>query len=369
MTEKDPTNEGRLDRARIRDRVPRAARIAGGTALAVGLGASGFAVAGAVGTAGTAAAALDSASTATPPSPPSAPSAIQPGGPVTWPGGGGGPGRPPPGRHRPRGGLLGTVSATGSGTITLRTPRGASVTVTVNASTTYRQGRRSLTSGQVIVGEDVAVLPTSATAGTSSPTAATIVVVGPRIEGRVVSVSGQTLVVADAQGFYRTVLTSTSTSVTEAGTASALTAVTPGTKIAAIGTIASDHTDLDATAIRILLPRVVGKVTAVDTSTGTITLSAPGTTGSTTVTTTSSTTFRKGASSTTLSAIPVGSLVVAIGTPGSGNSLAALEVVVRPPGHPFPGHGPGPGWGPGRSRFQQRTGSSRGGAGTTTTTS
>lgn len=380
MTRKDPTNERRVEPHGLLARVPRAARFAGGTALAVGLGASGYAVAGAVTTAGSASASLDSASTATPPSTPSSPSTVQPGGPVQWPGGsrptgvqpggpvlwpgeGGGPGGPPFGPAGRHGALLGTVTSTGSGTITLTTPAGTSVTVTVNTSTTYRQGPKALASNQVLVGEDVAVLPTSATAGSSSPTAAAVLVVGPRIEGRVVSVTGQTVVVADAQGFYRTIVTSSSTSVTEAGTASGLNAVTPGTQIAATGTIAADHTDLDATAIRIVLPRVVGKVTAVDTATGTITLATPPSSGTTTVTTTSTTTFRKGTASTTLSAIPIGSFVVATGTPGAGNTFAALKVVVGPTGAAHPAHGP---WRDGHSHGVSAPAGGAGPASTTT---
>ena len=351
--EKTSTGEGEhrqaaRGRSGRRGRLPRAARFATGAVLAAGVGATGVAAAGAVTGSGGATGSLANLTSATTGSPlPSA--TTDPGGPVIWRGRHrGGPGFPGIGR-----GLTGTIASVSAGSISLTTPNGASVTVTLTSSTAYRERTATISVSDLQVGEDVVVVPTAATAGSSSPSAATVVVVGPHIAGRVVSVSGSDIVVADPQGFYRTVVTSSSTTVTEAGATSSLNALLPGTTIDALGTIAADHTDLDATSIRIVLPHVAGRVTAVDTTTGTLTVTTRGTTGTTTITTTAATRFRRGTSTTTLSAIPIGSLVVAAGTPGTGSTFAAVQVSVLTrgsrngtgPGGGFGGPGPGLGLG------------------------
>lgn len=348
----DQTNPSRRARRRRR---PGAAAIAGGTALALGLGAGGYALAGAAMTAGSGVATAATMTAATSPATPKTRPAW-PDGP-DGPGGPGGPGAGRLGRHV-HGGLAGTVTAVGSGSITLATPDGASVTVHVDASTTYRQGEKTLTLGQLTAGENVVVAPTAATAHAASPVASSVAVVGPVLAGRVVRTSSSGIVVADAQGFYRTIVASSATTVTKAGAASSLSAITVGSRIEAIGTIAADHTDLDATAIRVVVPHIAGRVASVDPSAGTITLSMPGST-TTTVTTTSATRFLKGASTTTLGAIPSGAFVVVAGSPGTGSTFAALEVTVAPahgpmraPGHRGVGTGAMPPWGgPGPGGF------------------
>lgn len=218
----------------------RAAALAGGTALLAGLGGGTYAVvAGASGVSSTPV--LDAATTA--------PSAAP---------------RPVPAAHGRwgwRGGVAGLITSIGSSSLTVQRPDGTTVQVTVTSATTYRSGTTALTLDKLSAGEDVLVVPTSATAGSSTPTAASVRVVGPVIAGRVVSVSGSTVVVSDPQGFYRTVITSSATTVTGSdGKASSLAAVQPNTRIAALGAIAADHTDLDATAIRILPAMPTGPV-------------------------------------------------------------------------------------------------------------
>lgn len=304
----------------------RGAKVAAGTALALGLSAGGYAVAGAASTPGARPATTGSRA-------PWA-GADRPGGSL-----GGFPGGPLSGLGGRGRGLAGLVSAVGASSITLQTPAGNTVVVQVSSSTTYAQGRTKIALTSLAKGQDVVVRPTSATATSSSPVAAAVVVVGPVLSGRVASVSGSTITIADPQGFERTVVASSSTKVTEAGSASSLSAVQPGTFIEAIGTVASDLTDLDASAIRVVLPMVAGKVTAVDQATGTITIQplalrdTSGSGASTTsvqVTTSASTRFVSRTGSTTLGGIAPGDLVVASGTPGSSGTFAALEVRVGP---------------------------------------
>jgi hypothetical protein len=176
---------------------------------------------------------------------------------------GGGPPVPPPfpgapggrGRHLFGIGGAGTVSAVTSGGFTVKTRDGSSVTFTTSSSTVYREGPIAVGRSALAVGEHVLVGTTrpGASSGTSTSHAAQFVMlIVPEVGGKVVSVSGTTVVVQDGEGFWRTVQLSGSTVYQSAGTASTAGAVKAGVYIVAGGTIASDHTTLDASAVEIL---------------------------------------------------------------------------------------------------------------------
>ena len=237
-----PTGEpGHPSRSRHRRRV---AALAGGSALLAGIGGGAYALVAGASALGSAATTLDAASQ---PSSPSSAGGTLPVAGATLPLASAG--RP----WGPRAVVVGLLTNVGTGSLTVETPSGATVQVKVDSSTSYRQGTTSLAFGRLASGEDVAVVPTSDTAGGSSPTAATVRVVGPVIAGQVVSMSGTTIVVSGAQGLHRTIVASSSTGVTTAsGTSGTLGSVTVGTRIAALGTIAADHADLVATSIYVL---------------------------------------------------------------------------------------------------------------------
>jgi hypothetical protein len=104
-----------------------------------------------------------------------------------------------------------------------------------------------VTASSVVVGEHVGIQVSS----TSATTATSIDVQLAGIAGKVVSVSGNTITVTDPQGFTRTIIVNSSTTYTKSSTASTLSAVTVGTVISARGTVDSNGTTLDASAVTI----------------------------------------------------------------------------------------------------------------------
>jgi hypothetical protein len=122
-----------------------------------------------------------------------------------------------------------------------------------------------------------------------------------------------------------TVNTSSSTTYEEAGQPASASDVQVGTVISVTGTLSSDHDQIDATTIQVVLPSVAGRVTGVSGTTITI-KSFDGT--AETLTTDSSTVFRKSSGTTTIAAVAKGDFVEAFGTPGTGSSFAALTVYI-----------------------------------------
>ena len=74
---------------------------------------------------------------------------------------------------------------------------------------------------------------------------------------------GSQLVVSQQDGLNVTVDTSTSTAYDEAGQAASASEVQVGTVVSVTGTLSSDHDQIDATTIEIVLPSVTGRVTGV----------------------------------------------------------------------------------------------------------
>lgn len=183
----------------------------------------------------------------------------------------GGPGGPVP---------VFTISSIGTSSLTVETPDGTTSTVTLTDSTTYTDNGVSTTEGALAVGDRITVLPvrpsgssgsggasgsTGATAPTSL-TAASVNIVSPRLAGTVVSVTGAspdlTIVVEDAGGFWRTIVTSAATTYTDDGSSVTTPTITTGEFLSALGSIASDHTTLDAASV------ALGKPTGPGTSSG-----------------------------------------------------------------------------------------------------
>ena len=151
------------------------------------------------------------------------------------------------GRGGPRGG--GTVTALTSSSITVSTPDGPR-TFAVTSATVVDKGHTSATQADLAVGEQVAVMPTSR----DSTTAGTIVILVPHLEGKVVSVNATTIVIADAEGFYRTINISASTTFTKNGVAGSASDVSVGSLLGAEGAIAADHTSLDGVTVNVGQP-------------------------------------------------------------------------------------------------------------------
>lgn len=170
----------------------------------------------------------------------------------------GGPGgfRGPGGPGGPGGGTVTAVSPT---SLTVSRPDGTSVTYTLSSSTKYQQGRTATTFSALGVGDHVAVrTATSSSSSTTSAVATEVDIIPPRIGGVVQSVStsgsSTTIVVADAQGFWRTIVTSASTTYRQNGSTVTSPTITAGEHISASGSIDANHTTLDATNVIIGRP-------------------------------------------------------------------------------------------------------------------
>ena len=108
--------------------------------------------------------------------------------------------------------------------------------------------------------------------GSGTRAVASVEIVQPHVLGKVTSMSGSQLVVTQQDGLNVTVNTSTSTTYGEAGTVGA------GHRrrgrhgrLRHGDSVSSDHDQIDATTIEIVLPTVVGRVTEVSGTTITIT--------------------------------------------------------------------------------------------------
>src|SRR5207302_8990735 len=121
---------------------------------------------------------------------------------------------------------------------------------------------------------------------------------------------GSTVKIKDFMGFTRTMHTSKSTTYTRGGQSATSSAVANGADIAAQGTVDGNGTDLDASKVAVLLPRVAGTVQSVSGSSFVV----QGVDGAKhTVTTTGSTTFHKSRSQAALSDVKQGVRIVATG--------------------------------------------------------
>jgi hypothetical protein len=85
-------------------------------------------------------------------------------------------------------------------------------------------------------------------------TAASIDIQLPALFGSVTSVSGDTVVITDLEGFSRTIVVDSSTTYTKSGATSSLSDVVVGSDIIAEGTVDTNGTSLDATNVVIGLP-------------------------------------------------------------------------------------------------------------------
>lgn len=144
----------------------------------------------------------------------------------------------------------GIVTATSATSITIRQPDGASTAYSINASTSVTEGQVMVSIGALAVGERVRITPASSDAAT----AASISIGLAHVTGTVVSVSGNTIVVSDDQGFYRTIQVGSATSYAKSGTTASLGDVTTGAVIFGEGLVDANHTTLDASTIGIGTP-------------------------------------------------------------------------------------------------------------------
>jgi len=150
---------------------------------------------------------------------------------------------------------------------------------------------------------------TTSSTASSEPTAEAIEIVVPELAGRVASVSTAEIVVEGPSGLQQTIVTSSSTTYRELGTTVPVSAVTAGETVAGFGSVAADHSKLDASTVVVVGPDAGGRVTGVSGST--ITVKSPRATLR--ISTGSATIFRTNAGSSSLAAVKSGDFVLAIG--------------------------------------------------------
>ena len=141
----------------------------------------------------------------------------------------------------------GVVTAVSPTSLTLEHLGGTTSTYVLNSATTVREGRASATVSAIAVGERVQVRPSAS----SISTAAAVEIDLAKVRGTVVSVSGNTIVVSDAQGFYRTIQLTNTTTYSKSGAVASMRDVVTGAVTVAEGTVGADHTTLDASVVDI----------------------------------------------------------------------------------------------------------------------
>ena len=150
-------------------------------------------------------------------------------------------------------GVGGTVTAVSATLVTIEDHAGTTTTsYTIDSSTTFLKGRSTVTATDLRVGEQVRIRP----ATTSATTAATVEIDLARAAGKVVSVSGNSIVVTDRGGLRETITVGGSTTYSKVGANSSLASVTVGSFIFAEGLGSPSHTTLNASIVGIGQPIV-----------------------------------------------------------------------------------------------------------------
>ncbi len=240
-------------------------------------------------------------------------------------------------------GVVGSVTAVSSTSITVQDPGGATTTYALSGSTVVRKDGAAATAASLAVGENVAVMVSSA----GSKTAATIVIVpagapvGDAPGGVVTNVSSTSITVRHFDGTSSTYAIEPSTTVNEGRTRAAASALAVGERVQVRPSTTSVTT---AAAIEIDLAHVAGTVVSVTGDTITIS-DRQG--FYRTIQVIDTTTYVKAGASAALGDVKTGTVIGADGTVGADHTtLDAVNVDIGPA--PAMGVSPGTsGWAPG----------------------
>jgi len=223
-----------------------------------------------------------------------------------------------------RGGHSGAISVTAisGSSISLKTTDGWTRTITVTSDTKLTKAGATITTADIAVGDTVRFSETRNTDGTYAITAVEVVV--PVVSGSVSAVSDTGFTIKGRDGVAQVVTVNASTTFALGSASGSKADVTVGADVTVAGPQATDGS-ITAIKVTIILPRVVGQVSA--TSSGGLTLTRPdGTTLKVNVS--STTTYQVvGKTSAALSDITAGMTVVVTGTQRADGSLDAVSVV------------------------------------------
>ena len=242
--------------------------------------------------------------------------------------GGPGPGAPDF-RFGPRGdrGGFGGITITGiSGSnVSLTTDDGWTRTITVTGTTKLTKGGATIALVDLKSGDRIRFRQTRNTDGTFTIQA--IEVVLPKVAGTVTSVSADGFTLKTRGNVSWTITVNGSTTYMLGGATGSKADVTVGTVVGVTGTQSTD-TSLTATAVRIEVPRVFGKVTAKTADTITVERLGGGTA---TIHVGGGTTYRlPGKATASLSDIAIGAIIGAEGRQRADGSLDATVVAAGP---------------------------------------
>jgi Domain of unknown function (DUF5666) len=223
-------------------------------------------------------------------------------------------------------GVVLKVKSVNGTTINATTRGGQSVMVTVDNTTQFREDDMNASVSDVHEGS--MILVRGERVGTDTIKATNVIIVLPHLRGVVTAVNGSTLTVTGFDGVSHTISVNGNTHFERAGHPATLADVKVGTAIVAEGTENPDGS-LSAVAVMIQVPRVIGRVTAINGTSITVS-SRDGT--EYTVTTSGSTVYASpwGASASA-SSVQTGTFIVAQGTFGADrHTLSALRIIVLP---------------------------------------
>jgi hypothetical protein len=149
-------------------------------------------------------------------------------------------------------GIGGTVTAVSATSVTVEDRSGTATNYTIDSSTTFLKGPSTVTAADLKVGEKVRIRPTT----TGATTAAAVEIDLAHAAGKVVSVSGNSIVVTGRGAHSETITVSGSTTYSRAGANSSLASVTVGSFVFAQGLGNPSHTTLNASIVGIGQPIV-----------------------------------------------------------------------------------------------------------------
>jgi hypothetical protein len=246
------------------------------------------------------------------------------------------------------------VTAVAGSSVSLATDDGWTRTITVTSSTTITRGGAAATLADLAVGDTVRLGETRNADGTYTITAIAIVL--PQVAGTVTAVGTDTITITVSDGTSQTIRTNGSTVYHLDQGDGKRSDVTVGASIVATGTKAAGGS-LAATSVWVRLPRVTGTVSAVTTST--ITLSRrDGTT--VTIHVGSGTTIQvAGIANAKLSDVTAGMVIVVEGSQRADGSIDARAIAAGPFGK-GPGHDRQPGAGPNATQAPSASGGTTG---------
>ncbi|MHB2028891.1 MAG: DUF5666 domain-containing protein [Acidimicrobiales bacterium] len=234
--------------------------------------------------------------------------------------------------------MVGYVTALTPTSVSVLLRNGTSVTFAITSATTFSEGTSATTVASLAIGQLVRVqttnpvTTTTTSTTTSSATATSIEIELARLSGIVTAVSGDSITVANEQGFTHTIVVSSTTTFALEGSSATLANVVVGSRIHATGVIGTDGTTLDAMSV-LINPYHQSKSSAVTrgdvTAVTSTSLTVSGRDGVlTTFLVTPTTIFSEGRTQATFANVSVGEQVSVLVSPSSPTTALRVSVML-----------------------------------------